>query len=160
MGRTRWNSKRLLCSCYSFHLIAFDEGERIPIMSLLAGSGLMLSQFEQCSCDRLSQTPRLRATVATWWLMSTLLFCSFSAKCKTFQVSSRPKFIKRTAKSKKTRKYTLAFGLQRKITLTKIASEWNSSAGIELVTRGCSIATNLQNIQLIAQNIRKTFSSW
>ena len=44
-------------------LIAFNEGERILILPLLAGSGLMLSCFEYFRTGDRLKLPRLHATV-------------------------------------------------------------------------------------------------
>ena len=45
--------------------IAFDEGERILILPLLAGSGLMLSCFETFRTGKRLKMPRLHATVVS-----------------------------------------------------------------------------------------------
>ena len=60
-------------SCYQviiIIIIAFDEGERIRILLLLAGTGLMLSCFENFRTGDRLKIPWLHATVVSCWSAS------------------------------------------------------------------------------------------
>ena len=60
----------LLCNNNNNNNNTFNEGERILILPLLAGSGLMLSCFENFRTDDGLKMPRLHATVVSCWLIS------------------------------------------------------------------------------------------
>ena len=64
-------------------LVAFDEGERIQILLLLAGSGLMLSCFENFRTGDRLKLPRLHATVVSCWLIS-ISFVFLHRRCGYF----------------------------------------------------------------------------
>ena len=64
-------------------LVAFDEGERILILPLLAGSGLMLSCFENFRTGDRLKMPRLHATVVSCWLIS-ISFVFLRRRCGCF----------------------------------------------------------------------------